>query len=348
MNMDYTGGTLTAGHTFGALRAFLQRAESVVNSAWLGSMLGDFFKRHPHLVSLTFESHVSSEYDDQGGNYRCYGLSLEVLEIDMSLHDSQGVDEGADSDEVEGHIRQAFEEEFEGSENTVYEAFLSEWDWESVTREVRRESIAALLAEDAPSGRQLFAAMFPQDSADLPLLAAQLDDLMTAIGSVYVPKPDDRKYQVDVFCGPPGADDENLLKGWTGWARSAAAAKKAALDACGDRRLDLVSSVLRFEVQRIAIEKSPAATEPSSAYKVRYVIRSKSEDTDAVEGAFWSNEEGWTSLDGASLFNTHERMSHALPQSSGGDSEWMLLDEAEDLVHGQPKRVQAAAEGASA
>lgn len=65
---------------------------------------------------------------------------------------------------------------------------------------------------------------------------------------------------------------------------------------------------------------------------VEYVIRSLSEDPDAPHGAFWSNAHGWTVLTEASRFTTSERMAFHLPVSAGADAEWMLTDEAADLV----------------
>lgn len=68
---------------------------------------------------------------------------------------------------------------------------------------------------------------------------------------------------------------------------------------------------------------------------VKYVIHSRSEgqtDLDGDVGAFWSNKDGWGSLETADRFTTHERMDRFLPISSGGDSEWMLYEEALDLT----------------
>lgn len=347
MEIDFKGGASTSLVSFWRLRAFLERGVVVGGGASLGEELGEFFKAHPHLMALSFTSSVSSEYNDAGGSYRSYSLSVDGMELDMSLYDSKGVDEGADEDEVKADIEAAFDQRFEDQQAEIYETFMSEWDWEDVSREVRRERFSALLGEEVPSGRDLFMAMFPEDSKDLPMLAAQLDDLMAAIGSVHVPTPDDRKFKVNVICVNLHTGDEKPLGSWTGWASSAAKAKKAALNATWNRFLDTASCAPRFEIQRIAISKPGPANEPSMTYKVRYVIRSKGEDTEAPQGAFWSNEDGWGSLDGATLFSTPERMAHSLPGTSLGDAEWMLLDEAEDLVNGMLAN-QEAVEGAAA
>lgn len=66
---------------------------------------------------------------------------------------------------------------------------------------------------------------------------------------------------------------------------------------------------------------------------VKYVIHSQSEGKNAlsgVGGAFWSRTTGWGSLDAADRFSTWERMDSFLPISTGGDSEWMLIEEAYD------------------
>ncbi len=70
-----------------------------------------------------------------------------------------------------------------------------------------------------------------------------------------------------------------------------------------------------------------------------YVIRSLSEgdvDLDGKVGAFWSNEDGWGCFETASRFTTAERMDSFLPISAGGDSEWMLYEEALDLTRKVP------------
>lgn len=86
--------------------------------------------------------------------------------------------------------------------------------------------------------------------------------------------------------------------------------------------------------------KAPASASASAQTPgVRYVIRSRSEgepDLDGQSGAFWSNDDGWGSLASATNFNTVERMQLNLPRTAGGDAEWMLLEEAEDLAKQAP------------
>ncbi|KVV40959.1 hypothetical protein WT27_13635 [Burkholderia territorii] len=83
-------------------------------------------------------------------------------------------------------------------------------------------------------------------------------------------------------------------------------------------------------------ERQPAAQQGT----VRYVVRSLSEgqqDLDGSLGVFWSNEDGWGDLTTATRFSTSERMTGQLPLSRGGDSEWMLVEEALDLSRKLPE-----------
>lgn len=56
-----------------------------------------------------------------------------------------------------------------------------------------------------------------------------------------------------------------------------------------------------------------------------YVIHSASE-AEASDGAgYWSNEDGWTNIEGATRFTAAEQRSfHVLPASAGSDAEWTL------------------------
>lgn len=49
--------------------------------------------------------------------------------------------------------------------------------------------------------------------------------------------------------------------------------------------------------------------------------------SEARNGAgFWSNESGWTTIDGATRFTLKERESLSLPMSAGGDARWISAD----------------------
>ena len=87
----------------------------------------------------------------------------------------------------------------------------------------------------------------------------------------------------------------------------------------------------REREERLQAYRARKAQEAKAAM-TQYVIRSLSEGMDEPQGAFWSNELGWVSLDDATRFNTAERMRNCLPMSAGLDAEWMLECEALDLV----------------
>lgn len=62
-----------------------------------------------------------------------------------------------------------------------------------------------------------------------------------------------------------------------------------------------------------------------------FVIRSLSEgqeDLDGDAGAFWSNEDGWVSLQTADRYTASERLrAPDLPISASGDAQWVALSE---------------------
>lgn len=65
--------------------------------------------------------------------------------------------------------------------------------------------------------------------------------------------------------------------------------------------------------------------------RAKYLIRSLSEGGSELCGnaaAFWSNKDGWGSLETATRFTTHERMDSFLPISAGGDAEWIPIADA--------------------
>lgn len=65
-----------------------------------------------------------------------------------------------------------------------------------------------------------------------------------------------------------------------------------------------------------------------------YVIFCQDEYDQDDEGiGFWSNDDGWTSLDDATFYRDRARADVALPIMSGSEVRWMLLSEAEALVN---------------
>lgn len=72
-----------------------------------------------------------------------------------------------------------------------------------------------------------------------------------------------------------------------------------------------------------------------SGYVIRLLGESET-DLDGSAGEFWSNEDGWGSLKGATLFTASERQSFHLPIFQERESEWISIERARDLVSGRP------------
>lgn len=67
----------------------------------------------------------------------------------------------------------------------------------------------------------------------------------------------------------------------------------------------------------------------------RFVIYSTAElGVSEGQACFWSNDEGWTSLDGATRFTFPETKKLSLPIAHGQTAVWMLLENAKTMnVH---------------
>ena len=68
---------------------------------------------------------------------------------------------------------------------------------------------------------------------------------------------------------------------------------------------------------------------PFDDNSVQYVIYSPNESAVSDGVGFWSNEDGWTTVGGATKFSYSEKSSFNLPISTGQDARWVLWTEAE-------------------
>lgn len=73
-----------------------------------------------------------------------------------------------------------------------------------------------------------------------------------------------------------------------------------------------------------------------------YVVYSQSESALNNNGAgFWSNTEGWTTIDGATRFSFEEKSSLNLPMATGLDAQWVLASEMQEVKSSQPEQFYA-------
>jgi len=68
---------------------------------------------------------------------------------------------------------------------------------------------------------------------------------------------------------------------------------------------------------------------------MRYVVYSKEESVNQDEPMFWSNNEGWTTLEGATHYSEYQTKNMNLPI---GDSEWVSLELAGKIQEDYEKR----------
>ena len=71
--------------------------------------------------------------------------------------------------------------------------------------------------------------------------------------------------------------------------------------------------------------------------KEGFVVQSASESENGV--AFWSNEDGWTGLDDATVFTSSERRGFNLPMALKNDSIWRPLSEAQEISNALASRI---------
>lgn len=58
----------------------------------------------------------------------------------------------------------------------------------------------------------------------------------------------------------------------------------------------------------------------------RFMIYSPNEAQMGQGGGYWSNDDGWTDLDNATIFQWSERKGFGLPASLGSDADWLEID----------------------
>lgn len=73
-----------------------------------------------------------------------------------------------------------------------------------------------------------------------------------------------------------------------------------------------------------------------------YVIYSPNESAISGGAGFWSNEDGWTELEGATQFTHAEKRSMHLPIAAGADAVWMLHEGVDQRGKAAGEAVQAA------
>jgi hypothetical protein len=93
----------------------------------------------------------------------------------------------------------------------------------------------------------------------------------------------------------------------------------------------LVAKVIDHQSDRLAVMSDNAdAVTAFARSRARFKLPGGFVIWSESEGAFWSNETGWSSLDEADVFTVVEKSAMALPLSSGSDASWMKAADAEE------------------
>ena len=131
------------------------------NASFAGACLVQLFRTAPWLEAFTLDLSAESEYDDQGGSYRCVNLRAPNAQARSGAELPDFV-QGDDAKLCEDLAGEWIEELFEDSVPEIYSAFVGDDGYDDVEFIVRRETIAHLIESSEPvSGKRIFELLFP-------------------------------------------------------------------------------------------------------------------------------------------------------------------------------------------
>ena len=141
-------------------------AQDRVSTSCAGAILAQVFLKYVWLSSFALELETSSEYDDQGGNYRSVNITISDAEaIDGAVIPEDFLDsEGRFDPDV---FADSLREDLDDSNGELYDGFNHcSWSYDDFKVTVKRELIADLLLQEEVGGADAFVLLFP-DKADL-------------------------------------------------------------------------------------------------------------------------------------------------------------------------------------
>lgn len=128
-----------------------------VERSFAGARIAKLFKEHEWLGKLTFVLRAESEYDDQGGYFRCVDASVS----DIAVADDATVPELADGEAFDPDgMADAFTDELQEDAGSLYGAFGDAYSYEDFEFTVTREQIGDLLLEGEINGAVAFGRFF--------------------------------------------------------------------------------------------------------------------------------------------------------------------------------------------
>jgi hypothetical protein len=145
-----------------------ERAFDKLQHCWAGACLAGLFLRHPWLQALRATLSGSTQYDDQGGTYRCISNAVtQVVPVAGAQFPGTVLDDGA-FDEL-GAIA-VIEAELDECDFDLYTSiYTAPDDYADLVLELNRTMIQPLLNSEWISGAAVYRAWFPdapEGSAD--------------------------------------------------------------------------------------------------------------------------------------------------------------------------------------
>jgi hypothetical protein len=126
----------------------IKDAKEEIDKAFVGEQILDIFREYKHLLGVYFSVDAVSEYDDQGGNYRCFNIDVQAeVSNDADVDDviSDEISDNCWSAELHGAITGDF----------------SSSNYQDATMRVTRETLEPFLKMDPSevSGKAVWAAI---------------------------------------------------------------------------------------------------------------------------------------------------------------------------------------------
>ena len=154
----------------GRLLTLAKEAQRKMDAAFAGAVFALTFRDNPWLAEVSLELNAEAENGDEGVPYRSINLSVGdctcVPGVDLPEEVfPEGFDVNAAQLEVQAIL--------EVSEVELYDAFMDQWSYDTVSLTLKRSAIESLLSAESISGKEAFALLCPEEAGRLLAAASQ-------------------------------------------------------------------------------------------------------------------------------------------------------------------------------